>query len=124
MILIVDDEAPVRATIGRALAELGFRVCEAANGYEAMERIAEERPQLVILDYVMPGMDGAATAREIAEIDPDLPVIFSTGHGALRALRDAAGDDASILQKPFTLAELDALLARMLGAVPRLRTGS
>lgn len=124
MILIVDDEAPVRATIGRALAELGYRVREAASGHEALDEIEEERPDLVILDYVMPGMDGAATARAIAEIAPDLPVIFSTGHGALRALRDAAGDEASILQKPFTLGELDALLARMLGAVPRLRAGA
>lgn len=124
MILIVDDEAPVRAMIGRALAELGYRVREAASGHEALDEIEEERPDLVILDYLMPGMDGAATARAIAEIAPDLPVIFSTGHGALRALRDAAGDEASILQKPFTLGELDALLARMLGAVPRLRAGA
>ena len=120
MILIVDDEEAVRATIGRALTELGYPVREAADGPAALAAIAEERPELVILDYLMPGMDGAEVAREIAQIDPDLPVVFSTGHGALRALRDAAGDEASVLEKPFTLAELDALIAKSLAA--RLRT--
>ena len=124
MILVVDDERHVRATIGRALTELGYRVREAGSGLEALAAIAEQRPQLVILDYVMPGMDGAEVAREIAELDPDLPVVFSTGHGALRALRDAAGDEASVLQKPFTLAELDTLLARMLGVARRLSTNA
>ena len=124
MILVVDDERHVRATIGRALTELGYQVREAGSGIEALAAIAEQRPQLVILDYVMPGMDGAEVAREIAEYDPDLPVVFSTGHGALRALRDAAGDEASVLQKPFTLAELDALLSRMLGVGRRLSTSA
>ena len=122
MILIVDDEAPVRAMIGRAVAELGYRVVEAEDGPAALRAIESERPELVILDYLMPGMDGTEVARQIAAIDPDLPVVFSTGHGALRALRDAAGDEASVLEKPFTLAELDALIARSLGARERLRT--
>ena len=120
MILVVDDEQPVRAMIGRALRELGYAVTEADGGAAALAAVAEERPDLVILDFVMPGMDGAETARELAASHPDLPVVFSTGHGALRALRDAAGDEASILQKPFTLAELDALLSRILGSTPRL----
>ena len=124
MILVVDDEPQVRAMIGRALIELGYRVREAENGPEALAIVRDERLQLAILDYVMPGMDGAEVAREIAELDPDLPVVFSTGHGALRALRDAAGDQASVLQKPFTLAELDALLARMLGVARRLSTSA
>ena len=120
MILVVDDEQPVRAMIGRALRELGYAVEEADSGAAALAAVAGERPDLVILDYVMPGMDGAETARALAEVAPDLPVVFSTGHTALRALRDAAGDEASVLHKPFTLAELDALLSRTLGSTPRL----
>src|SRR3954454_3309406 len=96
MILVVDDERAVRVMIGRALTELGYRVAEAAGGPEALQLAREDRPDLVVLDYVMPGMDGAEVARELAALDPDLPIIFSTGHGALRALRDAAGDEASI----------------------------
>lgn len=122
MILVVDDDSQVRATIRRALVELGYEVGEAADGESALAALrAAERPALVILDYVMPGMDGAEVAREIAAIDPDLPVIFSTGHAALRALRAAAGEDVPILEKPFTLDELDALLRERLAERRRAR---
>ncbi|HEX4736327.1 MAG TPA: response regulator [Allosphingosinicella sp.] len=110
MILVVDDDQQVRATITRGLTALGYAVRDAASGEAALALIAQQKPQLVVLDYMMPGMDGAETAREIAKIDPDLPVVFSTGHAALRHLRQAAGEDASILEKPFTLAELDQLI--------------
>lgn len=110
MILVVDDEPQVRATIARGLAALGYRVREAASGSQALAIARTGGISLVVLDYQMPGMDGAETARGLAAIDPDLPVLFSTGHAALRALRSAAGEDASILEKPFTLEELDALI--------------
>jgi two-component system, response regulator, stage 0 sporulation protein F len=115
MILVVDDDHMVRATILNALTELGYTTAEAADGRRALESVrSDERIDLVVLDYVMPGMDGAEVAREIARIDPDLPVIFSTGHAALRALRAAAGDDVAVLHKPFTLDELDELLRERL----------
>lgn len=122
-ILVVDDDALVRATIVRALHALGYRTGEAVDGPAALAALrASEPPSLVILDYVMPGMDGAETARQIAQIDPDLPVIFSTGHAALRALRAAAGEDAAVLEKPFTLDELDALLRDRLAERRRARS--
>lgn len=121
MILVVDDDNLVRAAIARALVALGYRVREAANGEDALSMLEAELPQLVILDYVMPGIDGAETARRIAEIDPELPIIFSTGHAALRALRVAAGDDVQVLQKPFTLDELDELLRERLSERRRPR---
>jgi len=114
MILVVDDDQQVRATIVRGLSALGYEVREAASGPEALTLIEQKMPQLVVLDYMTPGMDGAETAREIAKIDEDLPVIFSTGYAALRALRQAAGEGASILEKPFTLAELDQLISEIL----------
>lgn len=110
MILLVDDEEQVRTTIAQGLVELGYPVREAASGREALEIVREERPYLVILDYQMPDMDGTETARQIANIDPEVPIVFSTGHAALRALRNAAGDAPPVLEKPFTLAELDALI--------------
>lgn len=122
-ILVVDDDPQVRATIVRALAELGYRTGEAADGAAALAALrGAEPPSLVILDYVMPGMDGAEVAREIAAIAPDLPIIFSTGHAALRALRAAAGEDAAVLEKPFTLDELDALLRERLAERRRARS--
>jgi two-component system, response regulator, stage 0 sporulation protein F len=122
MILGVDDDPMVRATIVRALTELGYQTGEAADGEAALAALrAAERPMLVILDYVMPGMDGAEVAREIAAFDPDLPIVFSTGHAALRALRAAAGEDVSVLAKPFTLDELDELLRERLAEGRRAR---
>ncbi|MGZ8283739.1 MAG: response regulator, partial [Allosphingosinicella sp.] len=120
-ILVVDDDPTVRATIARALEELGYAVRQAAGGAEALVQVRDKAPSLVILDYVMPGMDGAETAREIAEIDPELPIIFSTGHAALRALRSAAGEDVKVLEKPFTLDELDELLRERLAERRRVR---
>jgi CheY-like chemotaxis protein len=121
MILVVDDDEEVRAAIGRALGELGYPVREAADGAAALAALAEGLPDLVILDYRMPGMDGAEVARLIAEREPGLPVIFSTGHAALRALRNAAGEDVSVLEKPFTLEELDTLLSTHLAEGRRRR---
>ncbi|MDQ8755920.1 response regulator [Sphingosinicella sp. LHD-64] len=121
MILVVDDDEEVRTAIARALGELGYPVREAADGPAALAALGEERPELVILDYRMPDMDGAEVARAIAGIDADLPVIFSTGHAALRALRNAAGEDVSVLEKPFTLDELDALLSSHLAEGRRRR---
>jgi two-component system, response regulator, stage 0 sporulation protein F len=122
-ILVVDDDPLVRATIVSALLELGYLTGEAADGEAALAALrAAEPPSLVILDYVMPGMDGAEVAREIAALAPDLPVIFSTGHAALRALRAAAGEDAAVLEKPFTLDELDALLRERLSERRRVRS--
>ena len=122
MILVVDDDSSVRATIARALTALGYVVREAPDGPTALEIVREEALSLVILDYIMPGMDGAEVAREIGTVDPELPIVFSTGHAALRTLRAAAGEDVQILEKPFTLDELDALVRERLAERRRART--
>ena len=74
-----------------------------------------------MLDYVMPGMGGAEVAREITAIDPNLPIVLSTGHAALRALRAAAGESATVLEKPFTLDELDEMLRERLAEARKAR---
>ena len=124
MILLVDDDPHVRATIARGLVALGYQVREADGGRAALAIVAEERPHLVILDYLMPGLDGAETAREIARLEPDLPIIFSTGHAALRAMRNAAGEGVPVLEKPFSLAELDDLIKETLAEARKVRSAS
>lgn len=122
MILLVDDDPDVRDVIRRSLDELGYPVREAESGEAALPIVAEERPSLVILDYVMPGMDGAETARAMLELAPELPIVFSTGHSALRALRSAAGEGVSVLEKPFTLDDLDQLIKEALAEARRARS--
>jgi DNA-binding response OmpR family regulator len=122
MILLVDDDQQVRSTIGRGLTELGYAVRQAESGRAAIAAVREERPHLVILDYMMPGLDGAETARGIAAIEPDLPIIFSTGHAALRAMRNAAGEGMPVLEKPFSLDELDALIKETLAEARKVRS--
>lgn len=121
VILVVDDDDLVRATIVRAVTELGYAVEEAPGGAEAIAAVRDRAFTAVILDFMMPGLDGAETAREIAALAPELPILFSTGHAALRALRAEAGDEVRVLEKPFTLEELDALLREHIGERRRAR---
>ena len=80
-ILLVDDETEFRDAAGQALRRQGFQVSEAGSGEHALELLPADRPDLVILDLKMGGMDGIATLTEIRKIDPDLPVLILTGHG-------------------------------------------
>lgn len=79
-VLIVDDNAIMRQQIRRILeAQSEIEVCgEAQDGKEALRKVAECRPDLVILDFVMPGMNGLQTTREIKRITPKLPVLLFT----------------------------------------------
>jgi len=61
-------------------------------------------------------MDGAEVVREVSALDPDLPIVFSTGHSALRAWRNAAGSGVPVLPKPFSVADLDILLKERLAS--------
>ena len=122
MILVVDDDPLVRAAIVRAVSELGYSAGEADSGFAALAAVRDYGYDLVILDFLMPGLDGAETARELAALEPDLPILFSTGHAALRALRAEAGDEVRVLEKPFTLDELEALLREHIGERRRART--
>lgn len=79
-ILVVDDEQTVREVIGRVLQKASFDVTSAASGAEALEEIAKETPDLILLDLKMPDMDGPATLAEIRENVGDVPVIVITGY--------------------------------------------
>lgn len=71
--------------------------------------LAEAAPDLVLLDYAMPGLNGAEVAQAVRSRRPDLPVIFVTGYADQAAMKAAAAD-APILQKPFRVADLAATL--------------
>lgn len=113
-VLLVDDDSAVREITATLLAELGYRVVEAGSGGAALENLQQrEDIALVLLDFAMPGMNGAEVAREIRARRPDLPILFVTGYADSEALAHA--DEDGIIQKPFD----DNELAAKIGAVLR-----
>lgn len=79
-ILIADDNAIVRRALRRLIeSHKDWQVCgEAMGGREAIERAQELRPDILVMDLVMPGMNGFEAARELAEIEPKLPILLCT----------------------------------------------
>ncbi|HUF11610.1 MAG TPA: sigma-54 dependent transcriptional regulator [Longimicrobiales bacterium] len=82
-ILIVDDESNVRRMLGRLLESEGHAVLEAANGREALERVRSSEPDVVLLDLVMPEMDGLQTLTRLADEAPGLPVVMMSGRASV-----------------------------------------
>ncbi|QXJ19769.1 response regulator transcription factor [Actinomadura graeca] len=110
-ILVVDDEPAVRESLSSSLAFEGYEVAEAADGVIALERAGAEPPDLVVLDVLMPRMDGLTTCRRLRALGATMPVLMLTARdmvGDRVTGLDAGADD--YLAKPF---ELDELLARV-----------
>ena len=110
-ILVVDDEPGIRAVLASSLEFEGYAVRVAADGRGALAEVQRARPDLVVLDVLMPGMDGLTACRRLRAADPHLPVLMLTARdltGDRVAGLDAGADD--YLAKPF---ELDELLARV-----------
>jgi two-component system nitrogen regulation response regulator NtrX len=103
-LLIVDDEPSILQTLGGLLSDEGFEVSTAGNGYEALKKIENESPDLVLLDIWMPGIDGIETLKEIKKAAPHIQVIIITGHGtietAVRATKLGAFD---LIEKPLSI---------------------
>ncbi|QLH23262.1 response regulator transcription factor [Streptomyces sp. Rer75] len=119
-ILVVDDEPSVREAIGRALRFEGYEVDTAGDGVAALRRIEEEPPDLVLLEVMLPGLDGLAVARRLRASGRTVPIMMVTG-------RDSVGDRIvgldngadDYLTKPYASEEL---LARVRALLRRGRT--
>jgi two-component system phosphate regulon response regulator PhoB len=113
LVLVVEDEGPLVTMLRYNLEKQGFRVEEAADGQEALTRIAETQPDLVLLDWMLPTVSGLEVCRQIRRkaSTRDLPVIMVTARtddqDAVRGLNTGADD---YVTKPFNI---EALLARM-----------
>ena len=81
-VLVVDDEASIRRILETSLSMIGYQVITAANGEEALLSFKEELPNLVILDVMMPKLDGYGVCQEIRK-DSDVPIIMLTALGDL-----------------------------------------
>ena len=105
-VLVIDDDDDVRRFIVAGLQESGHEVTEAENGQEGIARFIEVDPDLVILDFLMPGMSGAEVASHILATKPAQRILFVSGYSETDAIRKVA-PDAEILAKPFRAAVLD-----------------
>lgn len=122
-ILVVEDEAAIRDMLRFALERAEFRLILAANAQEARLRIAESRPDLILLDWMMPGLSGVEYAKELkaGATTKDIPIIMVTARAEeedkVRALNIGADDYVS---KPFSFPEL---IARMQAVLRRATPG-
>jgi sigma-B regulation protein RsbU (phosphoserine phosphatase) len=108
-VLVVDDERPNRLYLKKLLSSYGCEVAEAADGPSALEQIHRERPDLVLADVVMPGMDGFELCGAIKELAAtrDLPVIMVTAKGQIEDLKKGFDLGAmDYIRKPFDAREL------------------
>ena len=110
-ILVVDDEPAARELLVEFLATKGHEVLTATNGAEALRRVQEDRPHLVLLDVQMPRMNGIEVLRRIRELDPDLGVIMTTGVNEEAVGRKALELGAfDYIVKPLDMAYLERSL--------------
>ncbi len=110
-ILVVDDEINVIRLLQKFLASKNYDVCTAADGLTAIEKVRELKPPIVLLDILMPGMNGMDTLKEIKKLEPDTVVIMVTAVSdeelAKNSLRLGAFD---YITKPINLDYLETCL--------------
>ncbi|MCM8558334.1 hybrid sensor histidine kinase/response regulator [Sphingomicrobium sediminis] len=111
-ILVIDDDEDVRGFVTTTLEDAGAKLAEAADGESGLRRFRSFRPDLVVLDYAMPGMNGAEVAQAIRNEVPDQPILFISGYSETDAIR-AAAPGAPMLAKPFTPDQLEDAVCEM-----------
>ena len=115
MVLVVEDERPIASLLARLVEECGAEVQIAYNGGDALRRMVQQRPDLVLLDLIMPLMSGEEvlqTMHEDAELK-DVPVIVIS---TKEMMDDTAVRPAAFVQKPFEPSEVKRLVRELLGA--------
>lgn len=121
-ILIVEDDPSLLLGLTMNLRREGYRVRTATDGERGLEELARERPDLVVLDLMLPGVDGLEVLRRLRADDPVLPVVVLTALGSerdkIRGLDLGAND---YVTKPFSIAELQARVRAALRAVTALQ---
>lgn len=118
-VLIVDDDADLCQVVASRLRYEGYEVMTAQNGEEGLKQVKQSKPDLILLDLLMPKFDGTEVARRLRE-NPEtqrIPILFLTG---LYTKEDAGaifeGENVSLLGKPFDAGELLAKVRELAGA--------
>lgn len=127
-ILVVEDEAVLGKNIRQYLERQGHEARHVGDGAAALEEMQRFRPDLVVLDYNLPGIDGLELIGRIRSREPEVPIVMITGHGSVEVAVNAMKAGASdYLSKPISLAELKLVIEKVLktgrlqGAIARLQ---
>ncbi len=105
-VLVIDDDDDVRNFLVESLALLGYHVTQAADGFAGLAMMEESVPDVLVIDYAMPKINGAEVVKRARERGLNMPVIFASGYSDTTALNDAVGLKATVLLKPFTIENL------------------
>ena len=127
-LLVVDDEPDIRELLAASLRFSGFEVLTAANGWEALDAVSSSQPDLLVLDVMMPGLDGLGVVRRLRESGDSVPVVLLTARDSTEDRVQGltiGGDD--YVTKPFSLEEVvarvRAVLRRAHGTSESARSG-
>jgi two-component system, OmpR family, alkaline phosphatase synthesis response regulator PhoP len=121
-VLVIDDEAPIRLLCRVNLEAEQMDVIEAADGPSGVEKARAERPDVILLDVMMPGLDGWRVAEQLLEDDSTarIPIIFLTARAEFRdRARGLEIGGVDYITKPFNPLELAPLVQRLLGRIDR-----
>jgi len=111
--LLIDDEPDILRVLSRSLKADGYEVVSAQNGTEAIAVFEKEKPDIVITDIKMPGMDGIEVLKKVKDLNDDTEVIIITGHGDKDLAQQAFELNASeFFNKPLDTDALNAALKR------------
>lgn len=114
-ILIVDDEPAILASLSGVLRDEGYSVSTVSSGEDALIKIQQSRPDLLILDIWMSGMDGIAVLEKLKQAEPSLPVIMMSGHGSIETAVKATKLGAyDYIEKPLSLEKVVLLVRHAL----------
>jgi signal transduction histidine kinase len=111
-VLVVDDDPDVRQFLTDSLDTFGYKTITASDGTAGLDILDRMRPDLLIVDYAMPGMTGAQLASQARTKHPGLPILFASGYAETSALETALDGKALVLRKPFRLDVLQAAIAK------------
>lgn len=116
-VLVVDDQYGIRVLIKEVFSRDGLEIIQAANGMEALEKIQEMHPDLILLDMKMPGMDGLELLRRLRYMNLSSKVIMMTAYGELDMVDEASKLGAlAHFTKPFDIQELRTEVIRQLAS--------
>lgn len=115
-VLVVDDDPDVRLFLSTSLETLGFDVQVAESAEQGLVALEDIKADLLLVDFAMPGMNGAQMAELVRRRWPELPIIFASGYSETAAIELAVGPSAVLLRKPFSVSDLDAVVNAVLGS--------